>query len=53
MCTVVEEYAEEEKRKQKLDIVKNFISAGATDELIKKATGYTQEQIDELRSEVG
>ena len=56
MCTVVEEYAkeyaEEEKRKQLTDIVKSLLCAGASDDLIKNATGYSQEEIDEIRSEM-
>lgn len=56
MCAVVEEYAKEYAEKYAAEktkkTIKGLISAGATDELIKKATGYTQEQIDELRSEM-
>ena len=52
MCAVVEEYAKEYAAEKTKKTIKGFISAGVSDELIKQATGYTQEQIDELRSEM-
>lgn len=48
MCDAVEEYA----RKQALEVVKSFIAAGANDEMIKKATNLTDEEIEKLRSEL-
>ena len=44
MCGVVKEYVEETVKRT----IKSFISAGASDGLIRKATGYSQEKIDAL-----
>ncbi len=59
MCTLVENYAKEyaeevakeATKKNTLEIAKALISAGASDEMIKKATGYDQAELDKLRSE--
>lgn len=48
VCAIVEEYAKEKT----LETVKAFIAAGASDEVIKKATNLTQEEIDKLRSDL-
>ena len=48
VCDIVEEYAKE----RVLETVKAFIVAGASNDLIKKATNLTDDEIDKLRSEL-
>ena len=66
MCSIVEEYASkkaeearreaEEAREEAANTARAttiaFIKAGTSDEIIKNATGLTEEEIEELRLEI-
>ena len=52
VCAIVEEYAKDYAKEKTLETVKAFIAAGASDEVIKKATNLTQEEINKLRSDL-